>query len=415
MNSWVLIGKDVNYSFSPLIHNYLFTKYNQQGEYSIHNTNSFSKQTLSQFKGGNITIPYKYNGFLLAGKSNFESKSINTFKRGSKGLEFYSTDQFGIIDSIEKLQITYFQTRIHVIRGDGATGQMIASCLINHFNIDSKKVYIISRKQYKPHASPSIIDDTYFETKIKANYVLYNGTPLGSGKLKNKSPFTSEQVKNAIGIFDTCYNPQYNALGKSAYKLRTRYINGLNMLIIQAMHSFEFWTGINVDCEYSNIKRTILFNASPKLILCAMPFAGKTTLYKRKKKVSIDLDLEIERYTSIPNAEFITKYGIDKFRIVETKVLKASLLRSDIKLIFLGGGTLTAASSIELLENHLVVYMQVRLETLKRRFDLSRGNIQSIEKLESLYFERDRHYRNISSMQIGSKGIERIIDEYMGD
>lgn len=415
MNNYSLIGKDIEYSLSPAIHNYLFEKYDFDGNYQIHNTNTFSTETLNQFQGGNITIPFKRDGYQLAGYSNFKDKSINTFKRKNNNLEFMSTDQYGIIDSIHKLQIKYIETRLHIVFGDGATSSMIASVLMDEFMVPSDKIYIISRKNFNLRAKPRIIDINYMQKKINKNYVLYNASPLGNGKNANISPFDDETVSKAIGIFDTSYNPTYNALAKLAYANRIKYINGTNMLIVQALHSFQFWTDINVKSEYNQVKRHLYFENSQKMIVCAMPFAGKSTLYRRHKKNVCDLDLEVEKYTNIKNADYIRTYGIDKFRDVEAKVLKINLARKDLKIIFLGGGTLTNRNAINCLSNETVVYMQVNLGTLIKRFDKSRANIESSEQLTKLYYERDHHYRNISQFQVGSRSIERMINEYLGN
>ncbi len=415
MSNYCLIGKDVDYSLSPLIHNYLFAKYQLDDKYLIHNTNSFDELTFDQFKGGNITIPYKQDAYAVAGNSNFTDKSINTFKQTKHGVEFMSSDQYGIIDSIQKLQMKYIETRLHIIFGDGATSGMISSILINHFNVPSEKIYIISRKNFNMKSRPRVIDKTYFKKHLKSNYVLYNTTPLGNGLKAEHSPFDEEAVKVALAIFDATYNPTYNALAKLAYNNRVRYQNGMNMLIVQALHSFKFWTGIDVSRDYNAVKRHIYCQYSSKLIICAMPFAGKSTLYKRHKTNACDLDCEIETVTGIANRDYIKKYGIDQFRLIEAKVLSQILKRKDIKLIFLGGGTLTSEAALNHLTSELVVYMQVNLSTLVKRFDKSRANIQSSEALSNLYYERDHHYRNISQFQVGSRSIERMINEYMGN
>ncbi len=413
MNNWALIGNGIDYSLSPLIHNFLCQKYRLQANYQIHNTESLSTQTLELFECGNITIPFKLDAYKIAKTSNFPDSSINCFKRTAEGYQFLSTDQFGIIDTIDKLKINYINTRLHVIFGDGATSDMIANTLQTHYQVPASKIYIISRKNFDLDANPHIIDYQFFENKLKSNYVLYNTTPLGNGKQSHISPYTSDKVKNALAIYDATYNPLFNQLGKIAYQNRVKYVNGLNMLIVQGLHGFEFWTGINAFNQYHSIRQNILWHSTSKLIICAMPFAGKTTLYKRNRKFACDLDSEIEKYTGIKNAKYIEQNGIEAFREVEAKVFKLQLDRDDIKIIFLGGGTLTSNQAISHLDNHLVVYMKVSLNTLKMRFDKSRANIQSVQALEQLYKERDRHYRNISQLQVTSRGIERMINEYL--
>lgn len=413
MNKFALIGEGIDYSHSPLIHNYLLKKYQLPGEYLIHNSTVLNQQVLTNFCAGNITIPHKQAAFEIAGSSNFSDHSINCFKQTANGYEFCSTDQYGIIDSIQKLHIKYIETRLHVIFGDGATSAMLVSCLINNFNVPADKIFVISRKTYNLKSRPKIIDTKYFKRHLKSNYILYNTSPLGQAKHADLSPFDQQTVAKALAIFDVTYNPTFNSLGKLAYQNRVKYIGGLNMLIVQALYAFKFWTGVDCTCDYGAIKRHIHFENSSKLIICAMPFAGKSTLYRRNRSTSCDLDLEIENYTGVANSTYINQYGIDKFRQIEAQVLATVLEKEQIKLVFLGGGTLTSDAAIELLSNQLVIYMVVSLKTLKKRFDKSRANIQSVATLEQLYYERDHHYRNISQFQIGARSIERMINEYL--
>lgn len=413
MNKWALIGQDIDYSLSPLIHNYLNQKYQQSAVYEICNTDKLSTFELSAYQCGNITIPHKTAAYELAGTSNFSDRSINTFKKGEDGYEFMSTDQFGLIDTIQKMHVKYIETRLHIIFGDGATSKMLASVLQNEFAVPADKIYVISRKEFNLKQKPSIIDYQFFKNNLKTNYVLYNTTPLGTADKADVSPFTDNEVANALAIFDVAYNPMYNKLGKQAYANRVKYINGLNMLIVQAFHSYKFWTGRNVMNNYGEVKRYLHFENCSKLIVCAMPFAGKSTLFKRNRDHSCDLDSEIEAYTKQKNSEYINEHGIEAFRKVEAQVLATMLDDESIKVIYLGGGTLTNTDAINQLSNELIIYMVVSLKTLRARFDKSRANIQSVEQLDQLYYERDRHYRNISKFQIGARNIERIIHEYM--
>ncbi len=411
MDNWGLVGQNISYSLSPLIHNYLIKKYNINAKYCLYDLKQYD---LHNLQCGNITIPFKYEVHNNTGKlSNFNSQSINTFKKVNDEYEFYSTDQYGIINTIEKLKISFLETRIHIIYGSGATAKMIEEVLCAHFNVDRSKIYIVSRNKFNIKQNPRIVNNAFIEDKITKNYIVYNTTPLGNGNNADKMPCSENVIKNAVAVFDTAYNPPFNMLGKQCFKQRVKYTNGLNMLIVQALHSFQLWTGINVQDDYLEVKKRIHLQTNNKLIICAMPFAGKTTLFKRNRKNACDLDSEIEKYTKMKNNNFINKYGIDKFRNVEQEVLRLMLISDQIKIIFLGGGTLTNNKAIDHLNNELVVYMTVSLNQLKERFDKSRANIKSVSDLEKLFSERDTHYKNIAQMQVGCKQIKEFLHEYL--
>lgn len=414
MNKQGLIGQDISYSYSPIIYDYLFKKHQLNSNYEIYNMNEINKNVLLDFKFGNITIPFKNKAYQLAGNaSNFPDQSINCFKNNGSKLEFISTDQYGIISSIEKLKVTDINQKNHVIFGDGATAKMIASSLNTHFGISNEKITFISRKIVDFSSTPKYINYNHFKKQTTANYILYNATPLGTREKATISPFTYDEVAKAQAIFDVTYNPNYNQLAKYAHLNGVKYINGIDMLVTQGLHAFKFWTGFDDMNEYENIKKKLYFNSAPKMIICGMPFAGKTTIYSKYNKIGCDLDLEVEKITNQKNSDYIKQNGIDSFREKEVLALEKVLIDDSIKLIFLGGGTLTNPKAINLLTNEVVLYMEVELNVLKSRFDDSRANIQSEKQLEQIYFERDKYYNNIAKIKVEADKVEGVIDEYL--
>ncbi len=417
MDNYTLVGNQINYSLSPLIHNYLFTKFKIDETYNITNCKYVEQKSLMGFKAGNVTIPHKQAvanlDIVIDNHYAKRDMTINTFKIEDNQLHGICTDQYGIIDSIYKLCVYNIRKKTHIIFGDGATSKMLKSVLINDFRIPPKNIFIVSRKNLDLDSEVRIISNKMINKFARKNSVFYNTTPLGNEDNAHISPFTNKQLDKAEAVFDLGYSPKYNQLAKVCYTKRIKYLNGLNMLIVQALHSFEYWTGIDVSGEYVNVRNQLLYNTSPKLIVVAMPFAGKSTLQKKYKTCSIDLDNEIENYTGMKNSDYINENGIEQFRVVESQCLKSALNNKEVKLIFLGGGTLTSSSSLKLLNNELLVYMQLRLETLVSRFDKSRANIQSEQYLRDLYKERDPHYINLSQLRVSSRGIERVINEYL--
>lgn len=416
MNKKGLIGQGINYSYSPVIYDYLFKKYKLDSNYEIYNMNEITENTLLDFKFGNFTIPFKYKAYQLAGnKSNFPDQSINCFKNNGSKLEFLSTDQYGIISSIEKLKVKDINQKNHIIFGDGATAKMIASSLNTHFGISNEKITFISRKLVDFSSTPKYINYNHFKNNFDSNYILYNATPLGSGEKSAISPFSNDEVAKAEAIFDVTYNPNFNQLAKYAHLNGVRYLNGIDMLVTQGLHAFKFWTGFDEMKEYENIKKRLYLSSAPKMIICAMPFAGKTTIYNKYKEVGCDLDSEVEKITKQKNNDYIKQNGIDSFREKEVLALQKNLFDDSIKLIFLGGGTLTNPRAIELLKNEVVLYMRVELNVLKSRFDDSRANIQSEKQLEQIYFKRNEYYNNIAQIKVGADKVEGVIDEYLGN
>lgn len=417
MNSYQIVGKNIKYTLSPLIYEYLASKYQVNIDYRVNDVNSVTNSIIESCNGGNITIPFKNEVFKMK-NSNYSfdeiclrDQSTNCYKQVGNDYLFTSTDQYGLKKTF--LKFNYPKTKTsHIIRGDGATALMIYNTLINDFKISSKDIFLISRKNHNPAALPQIIGVEYLSDYKFENYYLYNATPLGNVNNKELSPFSNDMIKVANGIFDANYLPFYNHLHKQAITANVKYLSGLVMLVYQGIESFSFWTNLKLKDDYEQIYNHLLFKGSTKLIVCAMPFAGKSTLQKKYNEYSVDLDKCVEHHVKMPVSKYIEKYGLDQFRDQEKEVLKLLLKRKERLIIFLGGGTFTNEEARNLLSDELVVYMHVNLHSLKQRFNYTRANIKSKAELAMLYQLRNKLYQNLALITVKGERMEEIINEY---
>ena len=142
--------------------------------------------------------------------------------------------------------------------------------------------------------------------------------------------------------------------------------------------------------------------ASLKLILIGLPGSGKSTvgrqLARRLNLTFKDSDHEIEQHIGCPIREFFAREGEAAFRDIEESVIQ-ELTRSPSGVLATGGGAVLRPSNRERLRQagH-VIYLRSTPEELFRRLrhDSHRPLLQvpdPIEKLRSLYEERDPLYR----------------------
>lgn len=419
MNSYQIIGSNINYTLSPLIYQYLGKMYNIELNYQITDVSEINIDLLSKTMGGNITIPFKHKAFeLLADNKTdvndylaFRDKSINCYKCVDDKISFTSTDQYGLIMTLRKNNYHSSASK-HLIRGDGATAMMLYNTLVNDFGFSTSNIFLISRKNHQPNAQTQIIHiDKLMEFNF-TDFYLYNATPIGNVNDSLNSPFPVSFLKGAKSVFDANYLPLYNQLHKDALTCNVKYISGLPMLIYQGIKSFEFWTDIDASTCYEKLYRNLLVNISNRLVVCAMPFAGKSTLHTKYKSISIDLDKEVGKFLKMPIANYIETNGLEKFRQCECEVLTQKLSENNNKMILLGGGTLTNPKARELLKNELVVYMHVNISELKKRFTQTRANIKTKKQLEKIYNERENLYMNLGQITVTGKGLEDLINEY---
>jgi shikimate dehydrogenase len=76
--------------------------------------------------------------------------------------------------------------------------------------------------------------------------LIINATPLGTFPNIEVSPLPElKEIKREVIVYDLVYNPEKTQLLRDAQALSDGaiIINGVEMLIEQAAHSFKIWTG----------------------------------------------------------------------------------------------------------------------------------------------------------------------------
>jgi shikimate 5-dehydrogenase len=73
--------------------------------------------------------------------------------------------------------------------------------------------------------------------------VLVNATPLGSGAFPGETPLPRGLLRAGSVVFDMVYEPRETPLIRAARALGCATIDGVEMLVAQAVGQFEAWTG----------------------------------------------------------------------------------------------------------------------------------------------------------------------------
>jgi len=79
--------------------------------------------------------------------------------------------------------------------------------------------------------------------------VLVNATPLGSGAFPGEAPVRAEALRPGAVVFDMVYEPRETPLLAAARARGCRTIDGVEMLVAQAVGQFEAWTGASAPVE----------------------------------------------------------------------------------------------------------------------------------------------------------------------
>ncbi len=255
-----LLGSPVKQSLSPIIHNYLFRKYNINNIYTcfdVENIESAIKsiKTLN-ILGCNITIPHKVNvidyldfiddNALLIG-------AVNTIKNEDNILKGYNTDGEGFVKSISDKGYLLKSKKVLVIGAGGASRSICVSLAKEGVH----SIKIINRTISKAENLCETINSNFntecsFSNKdilckdLEEADIIINTTSIGMDS--DLCPINTDiRVDKNLLVCDIVYKPHETTFIKWAKDNNLNVIYGIDMLINQAFESFFIWTGIKPD------------------------------------------------------------------------------------------------------------------------------------------------------------------------
>ncbi len=351
-----LLGRKLGHSLSPEIHS-LLCDY----EYKLYPTEPedldgfFSDTSL---KGYNVTIPYKIEAFNRCDEiSETASKvgSVNTVIRRPDGTLYGdNTDYFGFSYMAEKCGCDFKDKKVLILGNGGA------SLTVRHVAKDkgAKEIVVVSRTG----------DDNY--ENIYHHYdsdIIINTTPVGMFPNNGERLIDLSKFTKCRKALDLIYNPARTVFLLDAEKLGIDCINGLYMLVAQALRAAEIFTGMEIPLTEIDRIYDIIINRQKNIVLIGMPGCGKSTcaslLKEKTDRECIDTDTEVEKSgEKIPY--IFAKYGENEFRNRETEAVK-SVSKFAGKIIATGGGAiLREENRIALKENSTVIFLKSDINSL---------------------------------------------------
>ena len=240
----LVIGSNVSESFSPLIFNYWFKKYNIGATYffkeiKAKNFKKEIKEILNdqELLGFNVTIPFKEEVIKYLDKLDKTAKKIgavNTIKVTKKGnLKGYNSDIVGFEKSL--LPLINKGHRRALILGTGGASKAIAYALKKN----GIKFKFVSRN---PKKKKEISYNDLTKKVLHKYQIIINSTPVGTSPNVDKYPDIPYQflTKNHL-LYDLIYNPEITTFLAKGRDKGADIKNGYEMLQLQAEESWDIW------------------------------------------------------------------------------------------------------------------------------------------------------------------------------
>lgn len=244
MDKYGLIGYPLTHSFSIGYFNEKFQNEGIDARYE-----NFEIPTIDalpeildlqpDLRGLNVTIPYKEKVLDYLDYISPEAREIgavNVIKVIHKGrktvLKGYNSDVIGFKQSIEPLIEKFHQNAL--ILGTGG-----ASKAVNHAlrSLGLNTVYV--SRQDKPG---TVRYDRVTAEDMKTYNVIVNCTPVGMyPHVDECPPLPYEAMDSHTLLYDLIYNPDETLFLKKGAERGAVTKNGLEMLLLQAFASWDFW------------------------------------------------------------------------------------------------------------------------------------------------------------------------------
>ncbi|MGI0072475.1 MAG: shikimate dehydrogenase [Nitrosotalea sp.] len=267
--TYAVIGDPIDHSLSPAIHNaaFLFLRLDctyiayriAKGELE-YGVESLKKIGIAGF---NVTIPHKIDMVKLLNETDEECQLVgatNTVVNDNGFLKGYNTDVGGFLDPIRKRKIDCKNSDVLLIGAGGAARAIVVAFLKEGV----RKITVANRTKEKANDIIKIARQVGLESdysdlvqagEMAGNYkFIVNATSVG---LKGVScPISTEKINKNSVVYDIVYMPVETPLIQQSKNQGATIIYGWEMLLAQAMKSFEIWIG--KPAPYEAMKLTLL-------------------------------------------------------------------------------------------------------------------------------------------------------------
>ena len=246
MDKYGIIGHPLGHSFSK---NYFNEKFHDEGidaeyiNFDIQNIGNLPEvlATNPELKGLNVTIPYKEKVLSYLDYISVEARAIgavNVIRVEHKGnnvlLKGYNSDVIGFTRSIEPILEKFHRKAL--VLGTGGASKAVSYGL-RSLGLETVLVSRFERPgtiQYK-----DITPDVVREYKV-----IVNCTPCGMYPNYEECPeLPYEALDSHNLLYDLIYNPDETLFMKKGWEQGALTKNGIEMLLLQAFASWDFWNG----------------------------------------------------------------------------------------------------------------------------------------------------------------------------
>jgi 3-dehydroquinate dehydratase/shikimate dehydrogenase len=240
---YAVVGRPIGHSVSPAMHNAAFAATGVDGVYIPCEASDFDDflalADALGIAGASVTAPFKEDAARAAGQGG----ALNTLRRRDGGWDGTNTDVEGFLAPLAGEAL---EGRRAAIVGAGGSARSVVSGLVSR----GARVSVHARR---PEAAQALADAAHvtagpWPVPRGSWDLLVNTTPVGTHPDVDRSPVDAGDLDGAL-VYDLVYNPRPTRLLREAAAAGCRTLDGLDMLVAQAVRQFLWWTGVTPEAR----------------------------------------------------------------------------------------------------------------------------------------------------------------------
>jgi shikimate dehydrogenase len=208
------------------------------------------------FRGGNFTIPHKVAVLEHLDELSEAARlmgAVNCVHRVEEKLIGENTDGKGFVQSLREIADPAGK-RIVMLGAGGAAraigvelglGGVAHITVVNRGEQRGRDLVDLLNEQVKVEADLVVLDGDY--DVPQAADVLINATSIGLGDSDARAPINVAALRPELVVADVIFNPPRTRLVRDAEARGCTTLDGLGMLVNQAVIGFKIWTGADAD------------------------------------------------------------------------------------------------------------------------------------------------------------------------
>ena len=249
-----VIGSPVRHSLSPALHNAGFAASGVDWVYTAFDVEAgAARAALDAMRvfglgGLSVTMPHKEDVAGLVDELDAAADALHSVNTvvpiGDGRLKGYSTDGAGFLASLAAQDVDVEGQHVCVLGGGGAARAIVDALA----RAGAAAITVVNRSNERAAIAAALaegIGAVGAPDDIADCDILVNATSIGMGS--NELPCDPKLLHDGQVVADIVYHPRSTALLAAARDRGAGTVEGLGMLVHQAVVQQQLWTGIRVD------------------------------------------------------------------------------------------------------------------------------------------------------------------------